>query len=279
MRSWPKPLTWLLIVCFSLYVAVYPGSLLVVALGAVPDWGAWVGGALIILQGSLCGLWLACNYGWRGLLATLATLTLSFSVEHIGVTTGQPFGAYRYTDLLVPLLFGHVPLAIPFAWLLVVAAALETARFVQNAGVGGPSSRAWLVVGGATMALLLDILLEPVVTLVNGYWVWIDQGNYYGVPLTNFAAWWVTGFVLIGITVALTRRAAAPQILPALPVWLYLLSTLMFTVVNLAYGHIAAAAIGGLLLGYLLFCRYERRLVRWVFAGRPSAEPRLQPED
>jgi bisanhydrobacterioruberin hydratase len=270
MRVWANPLHLLLVACFGSYVVLYPGSLFVLSFSQVPPSEAWVGGALIILQGLTCGLWLCANHGWRGAAAALSTLLLSFGVEHLGVTTGAPFGAYSYTEALVPKVLGHVPLAIPFAWLLVVVAALETARFIQHAGVGGVASGPWLAAGGATLALLTDILLEPVVTLVNGYWVWLDRGNYYGVPLTNFAAWWGTGLLLIGITVLLTQRSGPARVLPALPIWLYLLSTIMFTAVNLAYGHIAAAAIGGLLLAYLLFCRCERRLVRWVLAGRYS---------
>jgi uncharacterized membrane protein len=111
-----------------------------------------------------------------------------------------------------------------------------------------------------------------VVTLVNGYWVWIEGSNYYGVPLANFAAWWYVSCALIGCTLLLTRNAS-PTVLPQLPFWLYLLSLCMFTVVNLAHGLFAAAAIGGLVLGYLLFHRLEWRLVRWVLQGQTVLAP------
>lgn len=267
-----------IVVLLGMYLALYPGSLIVVALDQVPEWGTWFGGVLIVLQGLLCGLWLCANYQWRGLLSGFVIAVLSFAVEYLGVTTGFPFGAYFYSDLLAPKLFGTVPLAIPFAWLLIVPAALEAARYLQRLDHpdGLPQAGLWLALGGATMAMLLDIVLEPMVTLINGYWIWVEGSGYYGVPLANFAGWWGTALLLIGITLLLTRRRGAPTVLPQLPLWLYLLSLLMFTLVNLAHSHIAAAAIGGLILSYMLFCRLERRIVRWVLKGERIANLELR---
>lgn len=239
---------------FLAYLAVFPGSTLTVALDRVPAWGQWMGGALLLAQGASVALWLAGSYGRRGALAAALVALLGWGVEHLGVTSGLPFGSYRYTDALQPQLLGVVPLAIPAAWLMAALGAWQLAR--RQAAADG-----WrAVAGAATLVLLLDLQIETVATKINAYWVWEARGPYYGVPTINFVAWWLVGAAMAlvvaralptqpdpraegqpstGATATLIRRAW-----PHIPALLYLLSTLMFTVVNLARGYPLAGLVG-----------------------------------
>lgn len=273
-----------LLFLMSIYLFIYPGSLVLVAFDRVPVWGTWMGGALLILLGLIMGLWMAANYGRRGILAALLILLLSWLVEHVGATTGFPFGTYSYTDVLQPKIAGVVPLPIPFAWLLVVPAAVGvTERVVERlAHDARPSLRVtWSkVLTAASFALLLDITIEPFAVHVNNYWVWSYAGGYYGIPASNFIAWWVTSLLLAWVMMALCSKSAHKKVrlaggvamlradtaalMPWLPMALYLLNLTMFVVVNLAHGQNAAAAIGGLLMAFLIFDWFEPRLVRWV---------------
>jgi putative membrane protein len=117
----------LALLLFCIYLAVFPGSTIVVALDRVPIWGTWMGGALLMLQGGTALCWLVGRRGARGGLAALLVFGLAWAVEHIGVTTGMPFGRYRYTGVLQPQLLGIVPLAIPCAWLMVATGAWQIA--------------------------------------------------------------------------------------------------------------------------------------------------------
>lgn len=244
---------------FAFYLILYPGSLTLVALDRVPVWGTWMGGALLILQGTLAGLWLAANFGRRGAIAAFWILFLSWLVEHIGATTGFPFGSYSYTDVLQPQIIGVVPLAIPFAWLLIVTAAVGTGELVL--GRDGPLAAhrvsATKVLTAASFALLLDVTIEPFAVHINHYWVWSDSpsGSYYGIPASNFVAWFFTSVLLSWVLLHYRARAAAapqdPQRRPFwawLPVTLYVANLTMFLVVNLARGQEMAALIGGLIL-------------------------------
>jgi putative membrane protein len=211
----------LALVLFGLYLAVFPGSTITVALDRVPAWGEWMGGALLLIQGAIVLCWLVGGYGRRGALAAALIFLLAWGVEHLGVTTGFPFGRYRYTAQLQPQLLGAVPLAIPCAWLMVVVGAWQIAdcrlqiadlsvvssplsvagRRSQVAGRRGHASRithhaSRTSLLAATLVLLLDMQIEPVATAINRYWVWLDGGAYYGVPAANFAAWWVVGLVM-----------------------------------------------------------------------------------
>jgi putative membrane protein len=249
-----------------IYLAVFPGSTITVALDRVPAWGIWFGGALLILQGMVALLWLAGQRGLNGLLAGVLVGVFGFAVEYAGVATGWPFGRYVYTDVLQPQVLGVVPLAICCAWIMAAVAAFEIAgRLVRQ-----PFAR-WLM--AATLVLVLDLQIETVATRINRYWEWQSDGLFYGVPLSNFAGWWLTGLLMAAIMAQFERRAGArrerrpPLLRPLLLTWLsdhtlpllYLLSTLMFTIVNFAYGYVAAGMIGALVLAAACALASRRR--------------------
>ncbi len=269
----------------GLYLFIYPGSLVLVALDRVPVWGTWMGGAMLILLGTIMAVWMTANYGRFGALAALSILVLSWMVEHIGSITGFPFGSYTYTDVLQPKLFGVVPLAIPFAWLLVVPAAVGvTERVIERRGISEPTAMRMTltkVLTAASFAVLLDVTIEPFAVHINNYWVWSYAGGYYGIPASNFVAWWVTSLLLAWVMLWFCDRASrqrvwtasgtdivrgnAPALLAWVPIALYVLNLTMFVVVNLSHGQVAAAAIGSLIMIFLLFDWFEPVLVRWVF--------------
>jgi putative membrane protein len=247
-----------ILVLLSIYLFIYPWSVLLVALDRVPVWGSWMGGVLLILQGTLVGVWLVAAYGRHGLLASWLILLLSWLIEHIGTTTGFPFGAYEYTDVLLPKVVGVVPLAIPFAWLLVVPVSMGIIEWLvarkRHHGARVSDLNPMLkVLGAATFALLLDVIIEPVSVHISGYWQWHEGvGGYYGVPLANFVAWWVWSVFLSWLLLTFRRKAPAstppfPWLLPLL----YVLNLTMFVVVNGAHAHKIPTLLGLIMLGYL----------------------------
>ena len=135
----------------------------------------------------------------RAWLAILGVLAVGLVAEVAGVRTGHPFGRYVYTEAWWPTvsLGGGLrfPLQVPFAWGLVVLAAFALAsRWVPR----------WpAAVMGGLIAAGVDVLMEPVMTRVLGYWTWLQPGSLPGgVPLENFIGWWLTatlgGFALLG---------------------------------------------------------------------------------
>jgi putative membrane protein len=252
--SWLRPLIFGLL---GVYLFLYPGSIALVALDRVPVWGTWMGGALLIWQGALMGCWLIINYGRWGALATALILFLSWFVEHIGATTGFPFGSYTYTEVLQPQIAGIVPLAIPFAWLLIVTAAVGVSEVVRQRDDRRVSVGQVLM--AASFALLLDVTIEPFAVNINRYWVWsadAELNAYYGIPASNFVAWWVTSFLLV-LVLLLARSASQRRVhvyplqFGWLPLGLYLTNLTMFVVVNLARGQGIAALIGALILLFI----------------------------
>lgn len=254
-------LQYIALILFAIYVALFPGSTITSALNAVPPWGVWMGPALLLLQGAAACCWIAGRYGRRGVFAGAASIAVAWLVEHLGETTGFPFGAYHYTDALQPQVFGVVPLPIMAAWLMVALGAWQIARLTFSGN--GPAPRDMRVpLLAATLVVVIDLQIETVATLVNPYWGWVDTGSYYGVPSSNFIAWW---FVGLAIALILERsigahspflptpgtasvRRGARRILPLIPALFFILSSVMFTVVNFAHGYMLAGFVGMIFL-------------------------------
>ena len=246
-------LSRILYALLGLYLFIYVWAVPMLMLDLVPVWGRGMGGFLLILQGTMMALWLTREAGARGALAAVAIGVLSYLVEYGGVSSGMPFGRYRYTSTLGLQLGGAVPLAIPFAWLMVVPGALMAAAPVGRPAVAIPLA--------AALALLLDLLIEPVAAYVTGYWRWLDQGPYYGIPTSNFVAWGGTALGLVLLLHLLApelHRTARTHWLPPL---VFALNVVLFTLVDAAYGFWWAALVGGgLLLG--IFLIWSRPVLR-----------------
>ncbi|WP_017810995.1 carotenoid biosynthesis protein [Paenibacillus shenyangensis] len=136
----------------------------------------------------------------RLLLLALLIWLGGMSLEWIGVHTGWPFGEYEYTPLLGSLIFG-VPWTLGFAWIGVVAggALLSSAR-IEREGQAPAAVRTWSVrllraVKIGVWIIILDLVLDPVAH-ARGFWHWGGTGGFYGVPWSNFVAWFVVGGVL-----------------------------------------------------------------------------------
>ena len=224
----------------GLYLFIYVWSVPMLMLDLVPVWGSGMGGFLLILQGALVGLWLVRAAGRRGAVAAGVILGGSYLLEYVGVTRGVPFGQYQYTTTLGLQVGGAVPLAIPFAWLMVVPGAVMLVARLGRAVVVVPLA--------ALLALLLDVLIEPVAAYVTGYWQWVASGPFYGVPTANFLAWGGAALVLaslLWLIVPGLHRAVPAGWLPPL---LFMLNALQFTLVNAAHGYWWSVLAGGLLL-------------------------------
>lgn len=256
----------ILLVLFGLFCVAYPLAVIGVAFDVPSPFSLGAAGsALLFLEGTLVLLACVLLYGWRRALAAgLLISVLSYLVEAVGVNTGFPFGAYLYTDTLWPRLPGGVPLAVMFAWLLIVLGAYNWVRTV-----GSRLGRALL---GGILGTLLDLAIEPVAAHVVHYWQWLAPGplNYYGVPLANFVAWLIVIFLLLLLVEAIfprdekassyvaTRRAE--RVARSIPRILFVTSLFMFGLVDLTHGYyggtLFAALAGVVLLANVMHVKY-----------------------
>lgn len=167
----------------------------------------------------------------------IAIASLGFLLEVLGVRLAVPFGAYTYTHALRPQLF-DVPLVIAFAWMVLIAYVKQMLLVLKLSF--------WLeLLIASTWMTAIDLLIDPLAVNKLGYWQWMGSGSYYGVPLNNFAGWFLASLIIF----AIFRRGWKPNrcarlIGASVPVF--------FTLVALAHGLFPLALIGfGLCLFHL----------------------------
>ncbi len=238
------------------YLFCYPFAVVGIAFNVHANFSmAWAGSFLLFVEGALAVCWLGQQYGWlRGGLLALIIAVGAASGETLGVLTGWPFGPYRYTAILLPQLPGGVPLPVIGAWLLVMVAAVATARALSPR-----APRALLIALATGLGVALDVILEPVAVHIVGYWRWLATGPYYGIPTMNFVGWAVLCAIFAAIMLSF-RTASTQQatiVLTTAGVWLYLLTAMMFGVIALTH-HLPLAA----LVGCVAVLALSARLVR-----------------
>jgi putative membrane protein len=145
----------------------------------------------------------------RAGVAAGATVVATTAVERVGTATGLPFGRYCYTSALQPQVT-HVPAIVPLAWFAMGVPARETV----HAALGRRSRPATRIVLGAAALTAWDLFLDPQM-VGEGFWVWARRGLYRGIPLTNFAGWFLTGLGVMAALEALlppdTYRGGEPD--------------------------------------------------------------------
>ncbi|MDV2480985.1 carotenoid biosynthesis protein [Methanoculleus sp. Wushi-C6] len=128
----------------------------------------------------------------RGIALLLLLSILPLAVEAYAVATGFPYGRFTYSADLGHRAFGLVPWTVAFAYLPMLLGAAALA----GAAVGTSWRR--LVPAGTLALLLVDLVIDPAVVHA-GLWVWTEGGAYYGIPVSNFAGWVLTGAVYIAL--------------------------------------------------------------------------------
>lgn len=263
-------------ILWGIYLASYPIAVIGVAFDVQPGFSlAWAGSVLLMVQGALAVLWLLLRLGVpQGGRAALLIAIGAYLGESIGVATGFPFGAYNYTKVLFPILPGSVPLPVIGAWLMVVVTSAAVAPFLNSqaatpiANTKHPwRARVWRLGYAALIGVMLDYVLEPAAVHIEHYWVWHTNSTYYGIPTTNFLGWALLCMLLLAMlprTLPITEDASlrVPLALPSAqrfpwlhallrtpsPVVLYMLTLLMFTIVDATHGLNVAAWQGTIVL-------------------------------
>jgi putative membrane protein len=112
--------------------------------------------------------------------------TAGFAVEMIGVQTGKIFGPYYYGYAL-GFKLKHVPIVIGINWVMLTLATQIIAQKFSN--------KLYITASiGATLMVLLDMLIEPVASKYQ-FWHWHNDT----IPVQNFVAWFVISFFFHGL--------------------------------------------------------------------------------
>jgi uncharacterized membrane protein len=225
-----KSMLWILMLIYaaSRLLQVFPSGipmLAIVILHVVPP------AVFALIHGAMF-------YRIRGILSFVAIcLLVGNAFENLGVRTGFPFGRYFFTDVMGPKIL-VVPVFIGLAYVGMAYLSWTLARLILEE-TQGPLAGSRLV----TLALLAsaimvswDLSMDSVWSTIVRAWIWQQGGIYFGVPLTNFLGWFVTGYVFYQLfALYLRNRGSAGNALPA-DYW------------NMAVAFYAISAAGNLLL-------------------------------
>jgi len=116
------------------------------------------------------------------ILSAAGIFAAGFLVEIIGVNTGILFGSYSYGTTLGPELF-HTPWLIGINWLMLVYCSVVIASRYMD-------TRYFTAVIAAVLMVVYDFVLEPSAIDLR-MWSWGGP-----VPLQNYIAWLLVGFLL-----------------------------------------------------------------------------------
>ncbi len=133
----------------------------------------------------------------RAAASVLAVSAFAYAIESVGVATGLPYGPFFYGEALGPKLFGLVPYLLPVTYVPLVIGAVAAASRLS-------SRPATHIILATLLLVLIDGVLDPGAAAL-GFWTWTESGPYYGVPLTNFVGWMVSGAVSATLLLAASR--------------------------------------------------------------------------
>lgn len=147
-------------------------------------------------------------YGWKGFGVFFAiSLAVAFAMEASSIHTGFPFGFYAHGDFMGPKLLG-VPPPVALGYVFLGYLAWSLARLLmRDRPTGLAPLYAFTTPIAATFILAgYDLAYDPIGSTVMGHWAFRHPGGYFGVPLTNFLGWLLTGWVFLQLFALVERR-------------------------------------------------------------------------
>lgn len=125
--------------------------------------------------------------GTRWLIFLILSGFFALGFEYIWVHYCIPYGCFSYGNILGSKLFATVPRTVFVGWTpLIIGVYAILRKYMQN--------RLWMILIGAIILTLLDMVLDPGAILL-GFWSFDAGGWYYNVPRSNFVGWLLSGSV------------------------------------------------------------------------------------
>lgn len=166
--------------------------------------------------------------GWRRTATfTAVAFAVAYAAEFSSTRNGFPFGVYHYIDVTRDreLWLSNVPFfdSLSFSFLCYVGFALAVLVWapllvvrgdVQVADTRAIRTSARVALTGAFFTMLLDLVIDPVTVhgdrwfLGRIYW-YPNGGVHFGVPLSNYAGWFLVALVTLVVFQVLERRVFA----------------------------------------------------------------------
>ncbi|MBI3768421.1 MAG: carotenoid biosynthesis protein [Deltaproteobacteria bacterium] len=164
--------------------------------------------------------------GWRrSACFTGIAYAVALAAELSSTRNGFPFGLYHYIDVTRDreLWIGNVPFWDSFSFtflcylgwrlgVLLYAPLVIAPRVFQVAETRAVATSWRVAVSGALLMTWLDVVIDPLTVLGDRWFLgkiyyYPRGGLYFGVPLSNFAGWFLVGLTTIRLYQAVEVRA------------------------------------------------------------------------
>lgn len=139
----------------------------------------------------------------RILLFAFLCAAIGNAIENFGVSTGFPYGHYRFLDVMgprilqVPILLGLAYIGMAYVSWILACAMVGSRRFA-------------VPLLAACIMTAWDFAQDPVWSTMLGAWRWYDGGAWFGVPWSNYFGWLLTTSFIYLAFAWLTRGTAVP---------------------------------------------------------------------
>lgn len=61
----------------------------------------------------------------------------------------------------------------------------------------------------AFIMVMWDLCMDPILSTIDGLWVWKEEGVYYGVPLSNYFGWFFVVFIIFQLFALFLRKKSS----------------------------------------------------------------------
>ncbi len=144
-------------------------------------------GLVIVLFAVPSYIGLIRQKGFAKALMTLVVLSLLIlAIEAAAIQFTYPFGDFSFGDALGYKILGIVPWAVAFAYVPLVLAVFWLASKLSSGGLR-------VLLSGLLLAVA-NVVVDPALAFM-GLRSWENGGPFFGVPILNFAGWFITGII------------------------------------------------------------------------------------
>ena len=220
------------------------------------------GGQTTVVFGALAGLLHSIGRLGRrsAIMVFIASFGISLGSELLGTSTGLPFGPYSYTNQLGYKVLDLVPFNIPTSWFFMLYCSLAICGRLLPAKDDNISRWYWALIAGLVLTAW-DVSMDPAM-VASVHWRWhlpslegmplwqniLIGGHFYGMPLTNWLGWLLTGIVVARVMLAIVPPVRwAREVSPSnFPLGLYAVNAALPLGICIGRGLWGAFVLGAL---------------------------------
>jgi uncharacterized membrane protein len=141
----------------------------------------------------------------RALLFIILASSLGFLAEYAGLNSGVIFGGH-YVYQARSLMLLNVPMSVILYWAVFTYLGYSVVNsFLYWRNQSKPNFKQknyllliFLCLSDAFVVTAIDLFMDPL-QVHKGNWTWLEGGPYFGVPIGNFAGWFVLVLIITGI--------------------------------------------------------------------------------